>query len=442
MKLYLAYKKQFNIFLIFFILFIPFGVFPPLRRIAGEAIIYAETTQELRDKINQKDSDIEKLEQEIASYQLELTKVEKEKNSLSNAIKELDLTKKKLTADIAVTQKKIDKTNLKIQGLNSDIGSKENSIANDIDAIALGIKATNEFEQNNLIETILSQDDFTVFWNDIDNIVTVRERVREKILELKQIKVELEDTRAATIAAKNELTALKSKLSDQQKIVVQNQNEKNKLLQQTKNSEANYQKLLKDRITQRDAFEKELRDYEAQLQYILDPSKLPKSGVLSWPLEKIYVTQLFGKTVDSKRLYASGTHNGVDFRASVGTPIMAMSDGTVLGVGDTDLTCAGASFGKFVFIEYNNGLSSTFGHLSLIKVHEGEKVKRGEVVAYSGATGHVTGPHLHVSLYASDAVKMASKPSAACNGRIYRLPVSPVNAYLDAMYYLPPYQNN
>ena len=401
---------------------------------------YADTAQELQNKINQKDSDIARLEKEIASYQVELNNLEKQKDTLSGAIKELDLTKKKLNTDITITQTKIDRTNLKIQSLNDDIGNKEDSISNNKNSISLGIKQTNEFEQDIIIETILSENAFTVIWNDIDNMITVREKIREKIVELQQVKGELEDTRKETINAKNELTALKSKLSDQQKIVIQNTNEKNKLLKQTQNNEANYQKLLKNRIAQRDAFEKELRDYEAQLQYILDPSKLPNAGVLSWPLEKIYVTQLFGKTVDAKRLYASGTHNGVDFRASVGTPVMAMSDGEVLGIGDTDLTCAGASFGKYVFIEYNNGLSSTFGHLSLIRVREGENVKRGQVVAYSGATGHVTGPHLHVSLYASEAVKMASKPSSACDGRIYRLPIAPINAYLDAMYYLPPYR--
>ncbi|OGI57278.1 hypothetical protein A3B85_02795 [Candidatus Nomurabacteria bacterium RIFCSPHIGHO2_02_FULL_37_13] len=430
MKQYTDLKKQFSALIILAVLAIPL------------AFSSAQTAQELQNKIDQKDSDIVKLEQEIASYQIELNNLEKQKSSLSGALKELDLTRKKLIADINVTQKKIDKTNIKIQSLSSDIGSKENSISNNIDSISLGIKKTNEFEQNSILETILSENDFTIIWNDIDNIVTVRNKIREKILELKQIKGELEDTKKETISVKNELNTLKSKLSDQQKIVAQNTNEKNKLLKQTKNNEANYQKLLKDRIAQRDAFEKELRDYEAQLQFILDPSKLPKAGVLSWPLEKIYVTQLFGKTVDSKRLYASGTHNGVDFRASIGTSVMAMSDGVVLGIGDTDLTCTGASFGKFVFIEYSNGLSSTFGHLSLIKVREGDRIKRGEVIAYSGATGHVTGPHLHVSLYASEAVKMASKPSIACGGRIYRLPVAPINAYLDVMYYLPSYTIN
>jgi murein DD-endopeptidase MepM/ murein hydrolase activator NlpD len=398
----------------------------------------AQTAREIQERIEEKDSAIEALEREIAAFQKEIEGLDQQQNSLSKSIKELDLTKKKLNADISVTQNKIDKTNLKIQNLSSDINTKEDSIANNQDAIRLGIRNISEFEETSLMETILSDNNLSSFWNNVDNIVTVREKIRENINKLEQVKSELVDTRKSTIDAKNELTALKAQLSDQRKIVEQNTAEKNKLLKQTQNSEANYQKLLKDRIVQRDAFEKELEDYEAQLQFILDPSKLPKGRVLSWPLAKIYITQMFGKTVASKRLYASGTHNGVDFRASTGTPVVAMADGKVLGVGDTDKTCVGASFGKFVFIEYTNGLSSTYGHLSLIKVKEGQNIKRGQVVAYSGNTGHSTGPHLHVSLYASQAVKMASRASVACEGRSYRLPVSPVNAYLNVLAYLPP----
>jgi murein DD-endopeptidase MepM/ murein hydrolase activator NlpD len=427
MKLCHTFKKQFSFLLL--------GIFS----LVPMVFLYAQTVQEIQSKINQKDSDIQALEKEIATYQVEIDNLGQQKNSLSKSIKELDLTKKKLTADIAVTQNKIDKTNLKIQNLSSDIGVKENSINNNLDSIKLEIRKISEFERKSLVETILSNIDFTMIWNDVDNIITVREKVRENIKTLKVVKNELEDTRKVTIDAKNELTKLKSQLSDQQKIVVQNTNEKNKLLKQTKNNEANYQKLLQDRIAKRDAFEKELRDYEAQLQFIIDPSKLPSGRVLSWPLSNIFITQLFGKTVDSKRLYASGTHNGVDFRASVGTPVMSMADGVVMGVGDTDATCYGASFGKFVFIQYNNGLSSTFGHLSLIKAYEGQNVKRGDIVGYSGNTGHSTGPHLHVSLYASQAAKMASKASAACDGRVYRLPVASINAYLDVLSYLPPY---
>jgi murein DD-endopeptidase MepM/ murein hydrolase activator NlpD len=289
---------------------------------------------------------------------------------------------------------------------------------------------------------MLSDNNFTSIWNDIDNIATVRESIKAEIIKLQQAKGILEDTKQSTINAKNELTKLQSELKDQQKIVTQNIKDKNLLLKQTKNNEANYQKLLKDRLAKKEAFEKEVSDYESKLKFILDPSTLPQSKVLNWPLEKVYVTQLFGKTVDSKRLYVSGTHNGVDFRASVGTPVMAMADGTVMGTGNTDLTCAGASFGKFVFIKYNNGLASAYGHLSLIKTTVGATVKKGEIVGYSGNTGYTTGPHLHVSLYVSSAVKMDTRASVACSGRVYTMPIAPIAAYLNVLDYLPAYKMN
>ncbi|HBB49424.1 TPA: hypothetical protein DEQ22_00520 [Candidatus Nomurabacteria bacterium] len=422
MKPYPDYKKLFNIVVLLAVLLAVPVVFS-----------HAQTATEIRNKISEKDSDIRKLEQEIAAYQTQLNGLEQQKSSLSKSLKELDITKKKLNADISITQNKIDKTNLKIQSLSSDINSKENSIGNNIDSIKLGIKNINEFEQAGIVETILSDNDFSVIWNDIDSMIAVRERIRADIVELKQMKGALEDTRKVTIDAKNELTKLKSQLSDQQKIVVQNTNEKNKLLTQTKNNEANYQKLLKDRIAQRDAFEKELQDYEAQLQLILDPSQIPKGRLLSWPLDSIYVTSPYAPRW-------GGFHRGTDFRAAVGTPVKAMAEGTVRGIGDTDICCPGASFGKWIFIEYNNGLSSAYGHLSLISVREGQKVGRGEVVGYSGNTGSSTGPHLHVSLYVSSGVQVDSFESRAYPGKTLVQPrVSAINAHLDPMLYLPLY---
>ncbi len=425
MKHFQDYKKQYRNLLFVVLFFLPI-VFSS-----------AQTADELQNKITQKNSDIEKIEREIAKYQSELNTLGQQKNTLSGLIKTLDLTRKKLAADINLTQNKIDKTNLKIQSLSTDIFRKESSISNDSTAIQLGIKRMYEFEQDSLIETILSEDDFTSIWNDIDTMIVVRQVIVEKIQKLKILKGELEDTRDVAIDAKNELLNLKSKLADEKKIVEQNKSEKDKILKQTKNSESNYQKLLKDQVAKKLALEAELRDYESKLKYILDPSSLPNGGVLSWPLDDVYVTQLFGKTSASKRLYASGSHSGVDFRASVGTPVYAMADGVVLGTGDTDITCPGASFGKWMLIEYNDGLSSAYGHLSLSKAYEGQKVKRGELVAYSGNTGHTTGPHLHVTVYASPAVSVQTIPSKSCSGRTLTQPIAATNAYLDPMYYLP-----
>ncbi len=427
MKQYFAYKKLFNIIVLIILLIIP-AVFS-----------YAATAPELQSQIDQRNVDIDKLEQEIKVYQGELDDLGKQKSSLNGSLKQLDLNRKKLVANISITENKITKTNLRIEELSLDISDKKNTITSYGSAIGAQIRKTNELENSSIVEQLLSDQDFSLIWNDIDNMISVRDIIRQQIVELKKVKNNLELKKKESEGAKKELVVLKRELADQKKIVDQNTKEKQKLLKETKSNEANYQKLLKDRLAKKEAFEKELRDYESQLKYILDPSLLPSSGVLSWPLDYIYITQNFGKTVAAKKLYVSGSHSGVDFRASFGTRVLAMADGTVLGTGDTDKTCSGASFGKFVFIEYNNGLSSTYGHLSLIRAYEGQKVARGEVVGYSGNTGYSTGPHLHVSLYASNAVKMESRPSKACGGRVYRIPISPINAYLDVLYYLPPY---
>ncbi len=405
--------------------------------VVGAEHLFAQSATELRGKIDQKNSDIARLEAEIANYQKQITAVGKEATTLASEVKKLDLTRAKLKTDIAVTENKIDATNLTIQKLSLQIGDKEETIGENKDAISSSMRKLNELSSNTILESVLGGTTLSEVWNEVQNLQTFQEQVRKRTNELKDAKRTLEDNKAETEAAKKELLTLKTELADQKLIVDQNTNQKNKLLADTKNQESNYKALLASRLAQKTALEKEIADYESQLKFILDPKTLPKAGVFSWPLDKIIVTQQFGKTSDSGRLYASGTHNGADFGTPVGTPVKAMSSGTVVGVGDTDKTCPGASFGKWVLIKYNNGLASTYGHLSLIKATTGDKVVAGTVVGYSGNTGYSTGPHLHVSVYVGQAVQVQSLPSKACGGRIYTMPIAATNAYLDPLVYLP-----
>ena len=84
-------------------------------------------------------------------------------------------------------------------------------------------------------------------------------------------------------------------------------------------------------------------------------------------------------------------HNGLDYRAAVGTAVGAMNGGTVL--------LARALFyeGNCVMIDHGYGWLTLYFHLSRLNVAEGQSVKRGQTVGLSGETGRVTGPHLHVS---------------------------------------------
>ncbi|MFA5770857.1 MAG: peptidoglycan DD-metalloendopeptidase family protein [Patescibacteria group bacterium] len=402
-------------------------------------IIYAQTASELQNKITDKSKEIEALEKEIDSYRKQLDTVGKEANTLSRAIKELDLNRKKLTVDIKVTENKIYVTNLRIQELSKQIVGKENNIDENKLALQSGLKNIQELDANNNVELLLSQNNFFDAWKQIESIQEFQNKVRDKILSLREIKKDLEDSRSEEEKAKMELVELKAKLADQKKIVDQNAKEKQQLLTKTKNKESNYKKLLAQKEASMKAFEDELRNYEEKLKFILDPSKLPGQGILSWPLDNIYITQKFGKTVAAKRLYVSGSHSGVDFRASMGTPVKAAASGIVEGTGNTDLICPGSSFGKWIFIRHGNGLATTYSHLSLIKVNVGDRVLTGQIIGYSGNTGYSTAPHLDLKVYASDGVKVENRPSKSCGGKVYTMPVAAINAYLDPFDYLPAY---
>jgi murein DD-endopeptidase MepM/ murein hydrolase activator NlpD len=90
-------------------------------------------------------------------------------------------------------------------------------------------------------------------------------------------------------------------------------------------------------------------------------------------------------------------HRGLDFRASYGTPILAVADGRVTGAG-----WAGG-YGRQVRLAHANGLASSYSHMSRFAVQPGTRVRAGQVIGYVGTTGLSTGPHLHFETYRNGA---------------------------------------
>ena len=114
------------------------------------------------------------------------------------------------------------------------------------------------------------------------------------------------------------------------------------------------------------------------------------SGAFTEPADAA-ISDVFG----SQRIFngkATSTHWGLDFRVPTGTPVAAMNDGTVL------LARPLYFEGNFVVLDHGQGLLTIYMHLSDFKVKEGDRVKRGQIIALSGGTGRATGPHLHVGV--------------------------------------------
>lgn len=403
----------------------------------------ADTISDLKSKIDSKNEEIKNLEKEIEEYQNQIEAVGKEANTLSNSIKSIDITRKKLDTDIKLTQNKITATDLNIEKLSLSINDKKTDIGRNSQAIMEAIRETDLIESNSLAELLLSQKNISDFWDELENLERFQVNINERVGELKVSKTSLEETKTAVEKEKKTLVGLKSKLSDQKKIADSSRNEKNHLLTLTKNKESNYKKLLAERLAKKEALEREVIEFESQIRIEIDPNSLPKtgSGVLSWPLDSVKITQYFGNTPfasANSQVYNGMGHNGIDLRASVGTPVKSSGNGTVVDTGDTDLSCDGVSYGKWVLIRHNNGLATLYAHLSLIRAYKNQEVSTGEIIGYSGNTGYSTGPHLHFAVFAGAAVRVSGPTeykSKIC--RTYmKLPLSPKNGYLNPLSYL------
>ncbi|MGW0695567.1 peptidoglycan DD-metalloendopeptidase family protein [Streptomyces sp. NBC_01579] len=106
-----------------------------------------------------------------------------------------------------------------------------------------------------------------------------------------------------------------------------------------------------------------------------------------------YVAPVPGKHTTNYRAsganWSSGSHTGIDFPVATGTSVKAITSGTVVTAG------WGGAYGNEVVVKHADGHYSQYGHLSALSVSVGQTVSAGQQIGLSGATGNVTGPHLH-----------------------------------------------
>jgi murein DD-endopeptidase MepM/ murein hydrolase activator NlpD len=109
-----------------------------------------------------------------------------------------------------------------------------------------------------------------------------------------------------------------------------------------------------------------------------------------YPLKNVYITDDYG--YDRKTITQTIPHKGTDFRASIGTPVMAMNDGVVR------VARVFTVYGNTVIIDHGLGVQTLYMHLSKLNVKEGDFVKSGDVIGQSGDTGYADAAHLHISV--------------------------------------------
>ncbi len=405
--------------------------------------IAASSPEDLKVRIEESNRKLKELEHEIVVYQSQLSALGTQKKTLNQTIQTLDISRQKIATDIKVTENRINAADLSIEQLAYDIEDKEDRISNNTKAVEAALRNMHMETNETFVERLLSKASFASAWQSIDVLNTFQFAVSERVDELQDLRMDLTDKKNAQEEKRQELASLRRNLSGQKVSLDSTRSEQNRLLAITKKEESNYQKLLSEKEAAKKAFEAELMSLENELKFSIDPSLIPSvgKGVLMWPLDKVRITQYFGNTAFSTKnpqIYNGGGHNGIDLAAQQGTKVKAALSGIVEATGNTDLQRGCYSYGKWVLIRHPNNIHTLYAHLSAINASEGEEIRTGEIIGYSGNTGYSTGPHLHFAVFASQGVRVMKfgefRKSSSCSNMA--IPVASKEAYLNPLSYL------
>lgn len=156
------------------------------------------------------------------------------------------------------------------------------------------------------------------------------------------------------------------------------------------------EELIRDNYEELDALKKQLyiqtKSYDEVVKLAKDNEKKLSSMPAIQPItneDLKWLTSGFGYRIDP--IYRTRRmHPGVDYSVPIGSPVYATGDGKVVKV-ETRYS----GYGKQIEIDHGFGFKTKYAHLNGFNVKEGQKVKRGELIGFSGNSGKSTGPHLH-----------------------------------------------
>ncbi|MGN0573794.1 MAG: murein hydrolase activator EnvC family protein [Acutalibacteraceae bacterium] len=390
-----------------------------------------ESLDEMQNRYEELEKDIEKNEQALAQVQQDIKTNEKKAENISNQIEkieeQIDLLDESidiLNGDISDLQSSIDVTTNDIESINSQISEIELQIEQ-TDALMAETREMllARIRENYMaggtgstLELLLSSGDISSFFARKELVTSVSENdaqlvndLADKINELNDLQKELEEKKTTLEEKKTELDSQMDSLNERE-----DELESSKAAQESKKSDATekydelkyiineldkdsdvYKKTIKRQQAEREALEAEIDEYIRQhgsSQGDVPDEEYENDGDMMWPVK--------GDTriTAGYPAYSDGSpHWGIDIVKSDGNtrgePFYAAQGGEVIIAKNDGNWNSG--FGNYCVIDHGDGTQTLYAHSDNILVSVGQVVKKGEKIGIIGATGNVTGPHLH-----------------------------------------------
>ncbi|MFB6226150.1 MAG: murein hydrolase activator EnvC [Candidatus Paceibacteria bacterium] len=359
----------------------------------------------LKDKIEKKREKIDDIEESIQKYQNKAESKRREAVSLSNQMDIIENNISQTELEIEKVEKRVESLNLRIKSLNKDIKQKEQDIKRQKEMIGELVKTLHQKGRHQFVEVLAAYDNFSEFYNKLQQLESVERDLAESTKALKQNKTELQREKKQKEKMKQEFESQKDKLENKKQDLKEQKELKERVLERVQRSELKYKTLVNNLRSKFQQIERDIRNIEQKVRKKVERKKELRDRIegdpttLSWPTQSRYITAEFhDEDYPFKHIME---HKGIDIRAAQGTEVHASAAGYVARA----KRCQTSSCYSFVMVVHSNGISTVYSHLSKVSVSENEFVTRGQKIGLSGGMPGTpgsgpwsTGPHLHMEV--------------------------------------------
>jgi len=362
---------------------------------------YATTKQDAEDKIDKLEDDKKELEEYVDS-------LESLKSDTEAYIAELDTKMNDYTLELIDLQTTQATLESEIADTQEQLVQAEEDIAIQYDAMKLRIKNMYENGNKQFLELMLESENITDFLNRAEYITQISEYDRGMLTKMQETKDLIEQSKATLEAQKAEqevlIASLETKQAELQILVDAKEEQMHTYQTSIEGAESEIGEIEAqiaveeaviaeiERIEQQRKEEEEKKN-NANNNNVSNEKPVVSSKGFIWPCPGYHrITSAYGYRTHPVTGERYKMHNGVDVGAPTGATLVAVADGEVAWANYS------SSAGNWIGIDHGNGVYSVYMHCSKLYVSAGQKVSQGDTVGLVGATGRVTGPHLHFAI--------------------------------------------
>jgi len=318
-------------------------------------------------------------------------------------------------------RKDIDDLNLSITELTMKLDKSEEEMSGTIQEFRDRVVALYKAGSVSTLQILLDSTSFSDFSTRTELINAMSRRDKELVDKIKDYMAATEDERKECEDKKAKVAELKKGLESKQEELDGLYKENAQAIEDLQGAQIATENTLQRNQAELDANEAEIAQLiEAQRQYEEEQKRLAEqaaaaaaangggssggeTGSVTYPtggggVEGFNpIWPLPGVSYISAGYNGYPGHKGLDIAGPYGTAVVAAESGTVIEANNYDSW--GMSWGYYVLIYHNGTYTTRYAHLSSVAVSKGQTVSAGQIVGYEGATGNVTGPHLHFEVY-------------------------------------------